>query len=293
MKVKELKKLAILTSIFTVIIFSSNYFVYRQEKTLEEEIFIDRGIWEINSANLRRENPETKAKKALLSHVAKKTLELKSASRLEAVFEPENYGAKIDKDYFYLLQDTLESSLFDNVFKEKISWIETYLYEEKWDVRGKMKNRAIHMFAPEALKKSEFLSVYVHELGHYIDIYILEKDVIWDDSDNFYNISWKSVKTLKSWAKWEDFVSGYAMTNKYEDFAESFTYYVLHNKAFLKKAETNSHLAEKYRFFSKYVFIDRQFKDSSFAFDEKIKDYYWDITKIKVNYNKFLQYTKK
>jgi hypothetical protein len=48
-------------------------------------------------------------------------LELKSASRLEAVFEPENYGAKIDKDYFYLLQDTLESSLFDNVFKEKIS----------------------------------------------------------------------------------------------------------------------------------------------------------------------------
>jgi uncharacterized protein YpmB len=44
MKVKELKKLAILTSIFTVIIFSSNYFVYRQEKTLEEEIFIDRGI---------------------------------------------------------------------------------------------------------------------------------------------------------------------------------------------------------------------------------------------------------
>jgi hypothetical protein len=83
------------------------------------------------------------------------------------------------------------------------------------------------------------------------------------------------------------------MTNKYEDFAESFTYYVLHNKAFLKKAETNSHLAEKYRFFSKYVFIDRQFKDSSFAFDEKIKDYYWDITKIKVNYNKFLQYTKK
>ncbi len=291
MKVKELKKLAILTSIFTVIIFSSNYFVYKQEQTLEEESFVDR--WNLDTSKSSIETPESSAKKAFLAHVSKKTLELKSASRLNVMFEPENYRAKIDKDYFYVLQDTLESSIFDNVFKDKISWVETYLYEDKWDVRWKMKNKAIHMFAPETMKKSEFLSVYIHELGHYVDIYILEKEIIWDDSNNFYNISWKSVKTLNPWVKWEDFVSGYAMTNKYEDFAESFTYYVLHNKSFLKKAEKNTRLAEKYKFFSKYVFIDRQFKDTSFAFDEKIKDYYWDITKIKVNYNKFLQYAKK
>lgn len=289
MKVKDLKKLTILTSIFTILIFSSNYFAYKSDNNLEEELFVDRWI----SDNQIIETDESKSRKALLSHVKKKTLELKSASRLQVLFEPENYWAKIDKDYFYLLQDTLESSLFDNVFKDKIPWVDTYIYEEKWEVRGKMKNKSIHMYAPETLKKSEFLSVYIHELGHFIDIYILEKDVIWDDSNNFYDISWKSVKTLKSWSRWEDFVSGYAMTNKYEDFAESFTYYILHNKAFLKKAEKNQKIAEKYRFFSKYVFIDRQFKETSFAFDEKIKDYYWDTTKIKVNYNKFLQYLKK
>ena len=35
----------------------------------------------------------------------------------------------------------------------------------------------------------------------------------------------------------KDFVSWYAMTNKYEDFAESFTYYILHNKDFLNKTK--------------------------------------------------------
>ncbi len=294
MKVKELKKLAILTSIFTVLIFSSNYFAYKSAKSTEEESFIDRQFSDItNFSGATISSPEDISKKALLSHVKKKSLEMKSASRLEAIFEPETYWAQIDKDYFYILQDLLESSLFDNVFRDKISWVETDLYEEKADVRGKMKNRAIHIFAPETMKKSEFLSVYIHELGHYIDIYVLEKDVIGDDSDNFYDISWKSVKTLKAGAKWEDFVSGYAMTNKYEDFAESFAYYVLHNKAFLKKAEKNFKLEKKYRFFSKYVFIDWQFKDTSFATSDKIKDYYWDITKIGVNYNKFLQYAKK
>lgn len=296
MRIKELKKLAILTSIFTVIIFSSNYFVYKAANSLNEENFIDRWSWDIESSswkNVSIQNPETIAKKALFTHVKKRNLELKSASRLELLFEPANYWAKLEKDYFYLLQDTLESSIFDNVFKDKISWVETYLYEDKWDVRWKMRNKAIHMFAPETMKKSEFLSVYTHELWHYIDIYILEKEIIWDDSNNFYDISWKTVKTLKAWSKWEDFVSGYAMTNKYEDFAESFTYYILHNKSFLKKAEKNTHLAEKYSFFSKYVFTDRQFKDTLFAIDEKTKDYYWDITKISINYNKFLQYLKK
>lgn len=286
MKIKDLKKLIILTSIFTVIIFSSNYFVYKWDKSLEEELFVDKSTEEVKS-------PEQTSKKALLSHVKKKAIELKSASRLDAMFEPENYWAKIDKNYFYLLQDTLESSLFDNVFRDTISSVETYLYEDKWEVRWKMKNKAIHMYAPETLKKSEFLSVYIHELGHYIDIYVLEKDIIWDDSNNFYDISWSSVKTLKAWAKSDDFVSGYSMTNKYEDFAESFTYYVLHNKSFLKKAERNSVLAEKYKFFSKYVFINKQFKNTDFSFDSKVLDYYWDITKIKVNYNKFLQYLKK
>jgi uncharacterized protein YpmB len=44
MKVKELKKLVILTSIFTVIIFSSNSFFYKDANNQKEESFIDRQL---------------------------------------------------------------------------------------------------------------------------------------------------------------------------------------------------------------------------------------------------------
>jgi hypothetical protein len=46
------------------------------------------------------------------------------------------------------------------------------------------------------------------------------------------------------------------MTNKYEDFAESFTYYILHNDDFLEKSRQSALLRAKYDFFSKYLFRD-------------------------------------
>jgi hypothetical protein len=39
------------------------------------------------------------------------------------------------------------------------------------------------------------------------------------------------------------------MTNKYEDFAESFAYYILHNNDFLEKTKKSNILLEKYDFF--------------------------------------------
>jgi hypothetical protein len=69
------------------------------------------------------------------------------------------------------------------------------------------------------------------------------------------------------------------MTNKYEDFGESFTYYILHNKDFLQKTKSSSILKQKYDFFGTYIFKKKEFFDTKFN-DEKVKDYYWDITKI-------------
>jgi hypothetical protein len=50
------------------------------------------------------------------------------------------------------------------------------------------------------------------------------------------------------------------MTNKYEDFAESFTYYILHNEDFLTKSENSLVLKRKYDFFGKYVFRNHIFE---------------------------------
>jgi len=130
-------------------------------------------------------------------------------------------------------------------------------------------------------------------LGHYIDLYYLEKKVAFDISNDFYSISWDSTKVMKKGQKNTDFVSGYAMTNKYEDFAESFTYFVLHNDDFLYKSEKSNTLKQKYDFLNKVLFKNKEFRETDFSSDSKILDYYWDITKINIKDEKFLQYLKK
>jgi len=91
-----------------------------------------------------------------------------------------------------------------------------------------------------------------------------------------------------------DFVSGYAMTNQYEDFAESYVYYILHNKDFFTKTLSSSILRQKYEFFEKYVFPQKEFYKENFSLEtDSPKSYYWDITKISVDIKKFLQYVKK
>ncbi|MDR1944677.1 MAG: putative zinc-binding metallopeptidase [Candidatus Peribacteria bacterium] len=75
-------------------------------------------------------------------------------------------------------------------------------------------------------------------------------------------MSWKETKILKSSLTQKDFVSGYAMTNKYEDFAETFTYYVLHNSDFLEKSKNSSILKQKYDYFRSHIFSKNEFIDS-------------------------------
>jgi hypothetical protein len=112
-------------------------------------------------------------------------------------------------------------------------------------------------------------------------------------SQDFYDISWEKTKIIIPGEKQADFVSGYAMTNKYEDFAESFTYFVLHNDDFVKKAEKSVSLQKKYSFFQKYLFQEQQFENTDFSENQKIENYYRDITKIDFSFEKLLRYTKK
>ena len=83
------------------------------------------------------------------------------------------------------------------------------------------------------------------------------------------------------------------MSNKYEDFAESFTYYTLHNEDFITKAKKSIVLTNKYNFFSQYLYKGSSFQNTNFSTSTEVKDYYRDITKIDMNTTKFLQYVKK
>ena len=120
----------------------------------------------------------------------------------------------------------------------------------------------------------ELAAVFVHEMGHITDgsylkgtkngefsgFYDFEVPVTKDDASSlFYKISWKSETEKRSNSKELDFVSQYAATDPFEDFAETYTFYRLHGAEFRKLAKSNYLLDRKYRFMKKYVFANAEF----------------------------------
>lgn len=190
-------------------------------------------------------------------------------------------------------EDIVDWFLENEKIEAKLQFLGVELYEKINDVRGKFKDKSVKLFWVLSLPTGELFSVFIHEFWHYIDLYFLENTFTSDMSQDFYDISWDTTKVLKKWSKQGDFVSGYAMTNKYEDFAESFTYFVLHNDDFSQKAEKNAVLKKKYDFLSQKVFSETTFLDTNFSTDTKVKNYYRDITKIPYDLDKFLQYLQK
>lgn len=120
----------------------------------------------------------------------------------------------------------------------------------------------------------ELSAVLVHELGHLVDTGLLqgtesdfetefldyEKSVFEDDpSVAFYRTSWQNSKDTYDDASPLDFVSGYAMNDPFEDFAETYAYYMLHGAEFRKLAEENGKLFEKYTYMKDVVFDQKEF----------------------------------
>lgn len=205
---------------------------------------------------------------------------------IEISFDPEDLAYNVvwwnKINYVY---NILDSNKFENLDINTALTIKN----ENWKIRWNFHKNNINMFK-YSLKEKEFLRVFIHELWHYVDIEFLNKNLLWNDlSNDFYNISWDNTKTIKKWQSISSFVSWYSMTNKYEDFAESFTYYILHNRDFKNKSKYNSKLKLKYDYFTKYIFKNNYFINTSFS-KEKYKDYYWDTTKVNYNLDSFIKY---
>lgn len=114
----------------------------------------------------------------------------------------------------------------------------------------------------------EFRALLIHECGHVVDLggfrgtpsagiteFFDGNEPIYanDPSIAFYRISWNSATQRKSTGSKADFVSGYAMTDPFEDFAESFAYYVLQRQQFAKLAKKNAVLGAKFAWFERYI----------------------------------------
>lgn len=114
----------------------------------------------------------------------------------------------------------------------------------------------------------ELAAVLIHEMGHIVDIGMLvgtntglydfvdgERPVWSDDlSATFYEISWVSNDEWAEDTAKLSFVSRYADSDPFEDFAESYVYYVLQGDAFRTLSDSNEDIAAKYEFMRDYVF---------------------------------------
>lgn len=150
-----------------------------------------------------------------------------------------------------------------------------------------MKNAQISL-SPYIVRNTEFAKLFVHELAHYIDIYLYVPNKSNQDiSDSFYAISWQSPTIKQPKQGTMDFVSGYAATNQYEDFAESFVFYVFHNSTFADRALRSDSIRQKYLFFANYVFSRGYFQGTDFSIG-RVPSYVWDTTKISYSLQKYL-----
>jgi hypothetical protein len=152
------------------------------------------------------------------------------------------------------------------------------------------------------MEPTEFFGVMIHEIGHNVDLgYLSEADkknvsefkdgkrpvYEGDPSLNFYRISWDDDKTRKKTAGNMDFVSGYGLTDPFEDFAECYVYYVLHNKEFKSKTQTSEQLLQKYNYMKNTVFQGWEYDTGTYIKDG-LKRRPWDITVLSYDLENFL-----
>lgn len=140
---------------------------------------------------------------------------------------------------------------------------------------------------------TELAGVLIHEMGHLVDAgYLTGNDVsspsgfydfddpvaLNDASLNFYKISWTSETARLKESSELDFVSLYAMTDPFEDFAETYTFYRLHGAEFRTLALTNAELNSKYEFMKNSVFLGTEYGVDATAPKVDIWQRNYDVT---------------
>ncbi len=167
--------------------------------------------------------------------------------------------------------------------------------------RGMANSHEIHINCSNLTSK-ETVAVLIHEIGHivdggyltgnseqksnYTDLNITVKAD--DKSTDFYNISWQNNTQWNTTSTENDFCSIYGSTDPYEDFAECYIYFALHQREFLNLAKDNEQLRKKYRFMQTHVFNSESVNVNSYytARNYSLKNPY-DITKLDYDFISF------
>ncbi len=143
-----------------------------------------------------------------------------------------------------------------------------------------------------SVNDAEFAALLIHECGHVISGNMdgspqSGESAFRDGKSPFYNdgaavsffaISWDNERTLKKGMKDADFISGYASSDIFEDFAETFAAYVLQRPYMRKRAETNKAIARKLAWMETNIPLSETTVGTSTY--KGTKDVPWDVTKL-------------
>jgi len=178
---------------------------------------------------------------------------------------------------------------------QSLDQIELYFSQKK--PRGLANSHFIELRCAD-LPTDEIVSVFIHELGHVVDLGYFRGESseqsefvdgkilipVDDPSVQFYRLSWRDEETKNRSVNRKDFVSGYAMTDPFEDFAETFNFYVLHGADFRLLKKESAILSAKYDFFKNTVFDGVEFESDLTAVAGKRV---WDATLISIDRAEF------
>lgn len=146
----------------------------------------------------------------------------------------------------------------------------------------------------------EFRALLIHEFGHVTDLGCFVgtvsagpsafrdgSEIIFTDdpSIEFYMFSWLNDKTRRRDARADDFVSGYAASDPFEDFAETFAYFILQRNTFRIRAAMSPILAKKYNWMRDHFDIILN-ATGQHQWNGTIP---WDITKLPYIWHKKLE----
>ena len=194
---------------------------------------------------------------------------IKSCSDRQSLCDKVIYTNISDKNKFFyqsilnLVMNRLDSfsklSVSDTIKIINIDW---WSSDRRW-YAGRTK---LYIHPKDILSYREFMDVFTHEMWHIIDLWViqwsewLKLDDIYtefgqpsfaidDKSLDFYKISRSNENTTYKETSYKDFVSGYGMSNPFEDFAECQNMYINHQNTFAKMAEDSLQLKSKLEFF--------------------------------------------
>jgi hypothetical protein len=202
-------------------------------------------------------------------------------------FSAENFRKNsFDNLYLKKIKKDLRASLISLPKWHTEALKDLEIKKNKHVSRGLSSSSKIILHIDSIQNSEELISVFIHEMGHIVDLGALqgekgiktafydgEAPVLSDDlSLEFYRLSWIDAGIQKDDILRQDFVSGYAMTDCFEDFAETYLFYRLHGAKFRGILADSPILTKKYEFMKENVFENKEFQldvlaDSEFKYN--------------------------